>query len=86
MLSASSEDKDDKKKRMYSEEQVKLRGGRINRDPAFQVILPKGMDAGMTKIEREKVEQKIEAQSADPSLTDLELLKLNLKKLLESME
>jgi hypothetical protein len=70
-------------KKLYSDEEIKLRAKKF--DPLFEVQLPKGMELPvLSKAEQEKVNEKIIA--SESGLSDLEILKLNLKKLLDSMD
>ena len=71
---------------MYNETDLKLRGGK-KLDPAFEVKLPKGMELPtLSEAERVKAAERAKAQETNPELSDLDLLRQNLKKLLDSME
>ena len=73
-------------KPLYNETDLKLRGGK-KLDPAFEVKLPKGMELpNLSEAERIKAAERAKAQESNPELSDLDLLRQNLKKLLDSME
>ena len=73
-------------KPMYNQSDLKLRGGK-KIDPAFEVKLPKGMELPtLSEAERIKAAEREKAQETNPELSDLDLLRQNLKKLLDSME
>ena len=73
-------------RRIYNETDLKLRGGK-KLDPAYEVKLPKGMELPrLSEAERVKAAERAQAQESNPELSDLDLLRMNLKKLLDSME
>lgn len=68
----------------YSTNELKLKGG--GRITEYTVQLPKGLEMPfLSDVEEEKLRKKIEDQTADPNLTDLEILKRDLQRLLDSM-
>ena len=71
---------------LYTEAELKLHGGK-KLDPLYEVKLPKGMQSPvLSESERIKAEEKTKAKEGNPELSDLDLLRQNLKKLLDSME
>jgi hypothetical protein len=73
-----------KKADIYSEEDVRLRA--VKSAPEYRVQLPKGMDPSLSDAEKEIVEKKEAAQRENPEMTELDLLKAQLRQMLERME
>lgn len=71
-------------KKLYSAEELKLRGGSAQGVFGYEVKLPKGMELPiLSDKEKQKIQQKIADQES--GLTDLEILKRDLQKVLDSM-
>ena len=68
---------------LYSSDDIRLRGGKQT------VLLPKGMDPTLSKAEQIKLAQmesiRNASQETQGPMSDLELLRENLKRLLERM-
>lgn len=68
----------------YSQDSLMLKAS--NGDASYRVVLPSGMDPSLTPAEK-KVAERLQASLAeDPKKTDLDLLKEELKRMLDSMQ
>jgi hypothetical protein len=68
----------------YSKDSLMLKGGIT--DTSYRVVLPSGMDPSLTAAEQ-KVAERIQASLAeDPKKSDLDLLKEELRRIIDSMD
>jgi hypothetical protein len=67
----------------YSKEDLKLKASPL--PPSYQVVLPKGMDPTLSAAEQ-KVADRIKASlEEDPNKSDLDILREELRKIIEKM-
>ena len=55
------------------------------RGPEYNVVIPEGMNPTLSPAEQKVVDRMEELKAEDPKKTDLELLKEELRRVIESM-
>ena len=63
-----------------------LKASRNNgKGPEYKVLIPEGMNPTLSPAEKKVVERMEELKAEDPKKTDLELLKEELRRVIETM-
>lgn len=78
--------KSDQNSTIYTREDVMLRVAKQTLSGAYSVKLPKGMDNPVLTVKEQVISDRIkQSLEEDPTKTDLDLLKEELRKIIEKM-